>query len=164
MIIDTHCHLYDEGFDADREELISSLVLNNVEAVFVVGTDLQSCKQTLDLANAHKNIYAILGMYPENAHEYDQNFENFLLQNANNPKVVAIGEIGLDYHTPAFDSQKQEEVLLRQIELAHKLNLPLNIHCRDAFGDLIEILKQNKKYLTNGGVIHCFGGRLEVAQ
>lgn len=164
MIIDTHCHLYDENFDADREEIISSLVLNNIEAAFVVSTDLQSCKQTLALANAHKNIFAILGMYPENAHEYDQNFEDFLIQNANNPKVVAIGEIGLDYHSVGFDTQLQKTVFERQILLAHKLGLPLNIHCRDAFGDLLDVLRQNKKYLTNGGVIHCFGGSVEVAK
>ena len=163
MIIDTHCHLEDEIYNEDREELISSLVLNNVESAFVVGTDLESCRKAIELANKYKNIYAIIGLYPEYAEQYDQQFEDFLLSCANNSKVVAVGEIGLDYHSLGFDKDLQKLVLQKQIIVADKLSLPLCIHCRDAFGDILEVLNQNRKYLNNGGVVHCFGGSIEVA-
>ncbi|MGN1212790.1 MAG: TatD family hydrolase [Christensenellales bacterium] len=164
MIVDTHCHLDDDCYDEDREELISSLVLNNVESAFVVGTDLASCKEIMGLVDKYDNLYAILGLYPEYANQYNSEMEDFILQNASHPKVVAIGEIGLDYHSQGFDSQKQKEVLLKQLILADKLNLPVCIHVRDAFGDILQLFEENKQYLKNGGVIHCFSGSPEVAK
>lgn len=163
MIIDTHCHLNDDAFE-DREDIIANLKNNNIKSAFVVGTDLQTSIFAIELAKNHSNLFAIIGMYPEYCQQYDKKFEQFLMGNATNPKVVAIGEIGLDYHTDGFDKEKQKEVLLRQLEIAHKFNLPLSIHVRDAFEDLLNIFESHKGLLSSGGVIHCFSGSPEIAQ
>lgn len=163
MIIDTHCHLNDDAFE-DREDIIANLKNNNIKSAFVVGTDLQTSIFAIELAKKHSNLFAIIGMYPEYCQQYDKKFEQFLIENATNPKVVAIGEIGLDYHTDGFDKEKQKEVLLRQLEIAHKFNLPLSIHVRDAFEDLLNIFESHKDLLSSGGVIHCFSGSPEIAQ
>ena len=162
MILDTHCHLADDAFDADREQVILSLAQNNVGAAFVVGTDLAECKKAIELAEKYENIYAILGLYPEYAEQYDQ-FESFLEANLSNPKVVAVGEIGLDFHTEGYNQKLQEEVFAKQIKMAHKFGLPISIHTRDAFDRTLKVLKDNRQYL-NGGVIHCFSGSPEIAE
>lgn len=163
MIIDSHCHLYDECFDKDRIELIENLSKDNIKSAFVVGTDFEACKQTMQLAEKFENIYAILGMYPENVNEYDETFENYLIDNLSNPKVVAVGEIGLDFHTMGFDQELQEKVFARQIKLANQFNLPISVHTRDAFEKTLDVLKENRQYLY-GGVIHCFSGSPEIAK
>ena len=163
MIIDTHCHLNDDAFE-DREDIIANLKNNNIKSAFVVGTDLQTSIFAIELAKKHSNLFAIVGMYPEYCQQYDKKFEQFLIENATNPKVVAIGEIGLDYHTDGFDKEKQKEILLRQLEIAHKFNLPLSIHVRDAFEDLLNIFESHKDLLSSGGVIHCFSGSPEIAR
>jgi TatD DNase family protein len=163
MIVDTHCHLNDEAFDEDRAEVIKNLQSNNIKSAFVVGTNLKYSQFALQLAQNYNNLYAIIGMYPEYASEYDDQFEAFLDSNLDNPKVVAVGEIGLDFHTEGFDALAQQRVFARQIQLAGKHNLPLSIHTREAFEKTLDTLKQNKQYL-HGGVIHCFSGSPEVAR
>lgn len=163
MIIDTHCHLNDCQFDDDRINIINNFSQDNIKSAFVVGTDMETCKSALALAKCNKSLRAIIGMYPENAKQYNKEFENFLRENATGKKVVAIGEIGLDYHTTKDDIQVQKEVFSSQIKLAGEFGLPLSIHTRDAFNDTLEILTTNKKYL-HGGVIHCFSGSPEIAQ
>ena len=163
MIIDTHCHLNDENFDADRDLIIKHFEEDNIQGAFVVGTNLETCKSAMALAEKYENIYAIVGLYPEYADEYDDNFERYLESILNNPKVVAVGEIGLDFHTEGFNQQKQEEVFARQIQLAHKFGLPISIHTREAFDRTLAVLKDNKQYLK-GGVIHCFSGSPEIAK
>lgn len=163
MIVDTHCHLNDEAFDKDRAEVIKNLQSNNIKSAFVVGTNLKYSQFALQLAQNYNNLYAIIGMYPEYASEYDDQFEVFLDSNLDNPKVVAVGEIGLDFHTEGFDALAQQRVFTRQIQLAGKHNLPLSIHTREAFEKTLDTLKQNKQYL-HGGVIHCFSGSPEVAR
>ena len=163
MIIDTHCHLNEEAFNNDRDEIIKHFEENNIQSAFVVGTHLEACQSAMELAEKYKNIYAIVGMYPENAHLYNDQFEEYLESLLNSPKVVAVGEIGLDFHTEGYNQQLQEEIFARQIKLAHKYNLPLSIHTREAFERTLAVLKQNKEYLT-GGVIHCFSGSPEIAK
>lgn len=164
MIVDTHCHLNDDIYNNDLEDIIDNLHKNNIHSAFVVGTNIETCQSALMLASKYDNLYAILGLYPEYCEEYSEEYENFLLEHAKHPKVVAIGEVGLDYHTEGFNSELQKQVLVSQIKLAHKLNLPLSIHTRESFQDILDIFNQNKQYLTNGGVIHCFGGSPEVAK
>ena len=163
MIIDSHCHLNEPCFDEDREEIIAKLSENNIQSAFVVGTYKETILSALKLANTHDNLYAIIGMYPENCAEYNDEFESFLKQNLSNPKVVAVGEIGLDFHSEGFDQARQEEIFDRQIKIAHQFNLPLSIHTRDAFERTLAILKQNKEIL-HGGVIHCYSGSPELAK
>ncbi len=163
MIVDTHCHLNDDRFDEDRDLIVENLEKDNIKSAFVVGTDLETCKTAIEMATKNKNLYAIIGLYPEYCEEYDENFENFLIENLNNPKVVAVGEIGLDFHTEGYNQKLQEEVFEKQIKIADKFKLPLSIHTREAFDRTLAILKENKQYL-HGGSIHCFSGSPEIAK
>ena len=163
MIIDTHCHLNEPCFEKDVDLIIKRFEEDNIQSAFVVGTDLQGCKSAIGLAEKYNNIFAIVGLYPEYASEYDDEYEKYLESVLNSPKVVAVGEIGLDFHTEGFDANKQEEVFARQIKLAHKFNLPISVHTREAFDRTLSVLKENKSYLC-GGVIHCFSGSPEIAK
>ncbi len=163
MIIDTHCHLNDEVFDEDRVAIIEELSKNNIQSAFVVGTNFETCKSAIELATRYQNLYAIVGMYPEYCEQYDNEFERFLESILSNPKVVAVGEIGLDFHYEGYNQALQEEIFAKQIRLAKKYDLPISIHTRDAFDRTIKVLKDNKEFL-NGGVIHCFSGSPEIAK
>ena len=162
MLIDTHAHLTDEKYDNDRDLVISSLNENRVEKVFTVAYNKQSILDVVNLANNYPNIYAIIGIHPEDVNDYDEDTENMIRSLATNPKVVAIGEIGLDYHWDISTKEKQKEIFVKQIKLAHELKLPISIHNRDSIGDMLEVLKANKEYLTYGGVFHCFSESVEV--
>ncbi len=161
-IIDTHAHLNDEYYNNSREALIASLEFDNIEKVFVSGYDLESSKLAIELSNKFNNIYAIIGLHPEHADQYNTEFENFLINNANNSKVIAIGEIGLDYYWNKENKQQQKETFVSQLKVANKLQLPIVIHCRDAVGDLVKVLTENKHLLTQGGVVHCFNESVET--
>ena len=160
-LIDTHSHLNDEYFINSREAIIASLDCDNISKVFVVGYDLESSIEAINLSLKHKNVYAIIGMHPEHANAYNAEFEAFIEKNINNNKVLAIGEIGLDYYWNKDNKQIQKQVLVSQLKLAHKHKVPFIIHCRDAIGDLITILNQNKNILEFGGVVHCFNESIE---
>lgn len=162
MLIDTHAHLTDEKFNESREELINALENNRVEKVFTVAYNKQSILDSVALADKHDNIYAIIGIHPEDAKSYDNEIENLIRQFSTHPKVIAIGEIGLDYHYEGYDKNLQAEVFLKQLKLAHEIGLPISIHNRDSIGDCLEILKSNKHLLSHGGVIHCFSESVEV--
>lgn len=160
-LTDTHCHLNDEYFYDNASTYINNFENDNLLRVFVVGYDFISSKRAIELANNYDSVYAIIGMHPEDCASYNAEFKQFLVDNASNPKVIGIGEIGLDYHYGTDDKQLQKDVLIDQIKLADKLHLPIVIHVRDAIGDLIEILKDNIKYINNGGIIHCFNESIE---
>lgn len=162
MIIDTHCHLYDDCYLNDLYDIVSQFDRNNIKSAFIVGTDWKSCKQAIMLAEKY-DLYAIIGLYPEYAIEYSPEFEQFLIDSTKNPRVIGIGEVGLDYHQEGYNKQQQIEVLEKQIKVAYNSKLPLCLHIRDAFGDVLEVLNNNKQYLKYGGVVHCFSGSTEVA-
>lgn len=162
MLIDTHAHLTDEKFDGIREELISHLKDNNVEKVFTVAYSKETIKQAVDLATKYNNIYAIIGIHPEDASKFDKETEDLLYKYSSHPKVVGIGEIGLDYHYDGFDKELQAKVFVRQLEIANNVGLPVSIHNRDSIGDCIEILKSHRHLLGHGGVIHCFSESVEI--
>lgn len=162
MIFDTHAHYDDEAFAADRVEVLNNLTNNNVCAVVNPGAGVVSSKKAVELANAYDYIYAAVGVHPENIddmqkYDYISELENLILQNK---KVVAVGEIGLDYHFVNDNKQEQKELFESQIQLALKYDLPVIIHDRDAHGDTLEILK---KYRPKG-VVHCFSGSAEMAK
>ena len=160
-LTDTHCHLNDDYFYDNASTYINNFENDNLLRVFVVGYDFISSKRAIELANNYDSVYAIIGMHPEDCASYNAEFKQFLVDNASNHKVIGIGEIGLDYHYGTDDKQLQKDVLIDQIKLADKLHLPIVIHVRDAIGDLIEILKDNIKYINNGGIIHCFNESIE---
>ncbi len=162
MLIDTHAHLTDEKYDGIREGIISSLYADGVEKVFTVAYNLESIHKCVALARKYPNIYAIIGIHPDSASEVTGEALNIIRSYSSDPKVIGIGEIGLDYHWTKDNKEEQKRAFVSQLRLAHELKLPISIHNRDSIGDMLEILKENKDYLTYGGVFHCFSESVEV--
>lgn len=159
-LIDSHAHYDDSAFDDDRDELLNKLFSESVEAIFEMGASLEGSRNSIELAAKYENIYAAVGIHPENCDEAGENFIEEIEQLAKSPKVVAIGEIGLDYHYDGYDREKELEVFEKQLILAQKLDLPVVIHSRDATQDCMELLKKYKPR----GVVHCFSGSAETAK
>ncbi|WP_281699222.1 TatD family hydrolase [Cetobacterium somerae] len=159
-LVDTHCHLDNEKFDEDRLEVIER-IKENLEFCVNIGYDLASSKKSLELAKEYDFIYAVIGIHPIDIAEYDEEVEKELELLGKNPKVVAIGEIGLDYHWMTEPKEVQQERFKKQLELAERLNKPVVIHTRDAMEDTVNILKE---YPNITGVIHCYPGSLETAK
>lgn len=165
MLIDTHCHLNDRNLIYFAMDIVSTSERDNMLGYICVGTNLESSKIAVKESEIFTSVYATIGFHPDSCLEYNEEIEHELTELAKSEKVVAFGEIGLDYYyLDNSPKEKQKEVFEKQIKLADKLSLPLVIHLRDAFGDAIEILKRNKKYINNGGVIHCYSGSVESAK
>ena len=162
MLIDTHAHLTDEKFEGLTDEIIEKLEENRVEKVFCMAVDKKSIEEVFSLSQKYSNIYALLGVHPEDVDDWDDYAKNRIIELSNNPKVIGIGEIGLDYHYCKDNKDKQKRVFIEQLKLAHELKLPVCIHNRDSIGDMLQILKENKELLEFGGVIHCFSESVEV--
>jgi TatD DNase family protein len=161
MIIDTHSHLQFDAYDSDREEVIKRTLAQNIQCINV-GCSLASSEGAVELAQKHEGFFAAIGLHPTDVDEAldIQNYREL----AQSKKVVAIGEIGLDFFRKPHDQQKQKEVFLQQLALAKELNLPVIIHCRAAHEEVIDILKLQITNHKLQGVIHCFTGTLEQAQ
>ena len=159
MLIDTHSHIYYEKYNDDLDEVIHRAKNKGVKKIICVGTDLESSIQSLEISNKYKNIYCTIGYHPHESCLAEKNYLNKLEEISREDKVVAIGEIGLDYYYNNSDPETQKKRFIEQIELANSLNLPVVIHNRDADDDLYDILK---KHLPKG-VIHCFSSNLNYA-
>ena len=160
-IIDTHCHLNDEALYKDLDNVISRALQAGVEKMIVIGWDKASSELAIKLVEQYEFIYAVIGYHPENIFDVDEKQLYETLNLYKHPKVVAIGEIGLDYHwTKDPDKRElQKEFFVKQIEFANKVGLPISIHSREAFNDTLEILKNHKPLY--GGVMHCYSGSVE---
>ena len=164
MLFDSHAHLNDERFDEDREELISSLQEKGVDLVVNPGACIKTSIESIELANKYDFIYAAVGVHPHDVGELNDTAIDILRKLATeNEKVVAIGEIGLDYYYDNYPREVQKEWFKKQIELANELKLPIIIHDRDAHGDTFEIIK-NYKSPEIGCVLHCYSGNVELAR
>ena len=161
MIFDTHAHYDDEQFDADREELLGSLKEGGVDAVVNVGASLASSRAAVALAGRYPFMYAAAGVHPDHAAELDAGSFSQLRELCRQEKVVAVGEIGLDYYWDESPRDVQKKWFIRQMELARELSLPVNIHSRDAAEDTLEIVREHGRDLP--GVIHCFSYSKEIA-
>ena len=158
MIFDTHAHYDDEAFDSDREELLSSIHENGVLGVVNASADINSSFSSVKLSQQYSYIFAAVGVHPENLSEdYIEQIKKIATENK---KVVAIGEIGLDYHFRSDNKEKQIEVFENQVKLANSLSLPVIVHDREAHKDTFDILK---KYIPKG-IVHCFSGSAEMAK
>ncbi len=162
MIFESHGHYDDESFDLDREEVINSLVQNGIEYVVNVGASIETTKKTLELTEKYPFFYGAVGVHPNEAMELNEDNFLWLKEVSCNPKVVAIGEIGLDYYWDDPDRETQKAWFIRQIELAKEVNLPMIIHSRDAAKDTYDILCERGGKV--GGVIHCFSYAKEMAE
>lgn len=163
MIFETHAHYEDAAFDNDREELINSLRPGGIEYVVNISSGFDTVEKTLELTEKYGFIYAAVGIHPSDSHLLDEERFKWLKEKAMQPKVVAIGEIGLDYYWDTTDRDTQKKWFLRQMELARELNLPLVIHSRDAANDTFNLLKEAGAQQI-GAVMHCFGYGVEQAR
>ncbi|MFC0190360.1 TatD family hydrolase [Fictibacillus aquaticus] len=162
-MFDTHAHLNAHQFKEDQEEVIQRALDEGVEKIVVVGFDEQTIKDALLLAETYDFIYAAVGWHPVDAIDMTDEHLAWIEELAAHPKVVALGEMGLDYYWDKSPEDVQKEVFRRQIQLAKKVKLPIIIHNRDATQDVVDILREEDAREV-GGIMHCYGGSLETAQ
>lgn len=163
MIFESHAHYDDEKFNEDRKELIESLPANGIEYVVNVGASIKSCKSTVELVSKYDFFYGALGVHPcDVADVTEEDFDWLRTEIMNNPKVVAVGEIGLDYYWDDVEPAVQKIWFERQMELARELKKPVIIHSRDAAKDTYDIMSA-LKCEEIGGVVHCFSYSKEEA-
>ncbi len=155
MLIDTHCHLMSEYYESLDE------IVKNMDGLMIVsGVDDKSNLEVLDLISKYDNVYGTLGLHPENIDSLTKNSFDIIEQNLNNPKIVGIGEIGLDYYWVKDNKEDQKALLIKQLDLAKKYSKPIVVHSREAIKDTYDILKNYKLK----GTIHCFNSSLEMAR
>ena len=160
-IFDTHAHYDDESFDEDRLTLVDNLLKSSVSEIINVGTKLDTSKKSIELSKKFDNVYASVGIHPLYTKNLEEDYISNLVELCKNEKVVAIGEIGLDYHyDDSAPAQVQKRIFEEQVILANKLDLPIIVHDREAHHDTLEILRKNKPK----GVVHCFSGSVEMAK
>ncbi|MDU2559057.1 MAG: TatD family hydrolase [Anaerococcus prevotii] len=158
-LIDTHAHLTDEAFDDDRLFILRDLSNFNVKAVINPGCNVKDSKMAVELAEEFDNFYAQVGIHPEEVSRLGDNDLEIIENLAQNPKVVAIGEIGLDYYWRDDNKDEQKEVFIKQLEMARRLDLPVVVHTRDVGEDAYEILKDFRDLKVQ---IHCFSESLNL--
>lgn len=162
MIYDTHAHYDDHSFDEDRESLLASMQENGIGRIINASADMKGCRATIELCEKYPFMYGMLGVHPSELSDLTEADMEFIKANSTNPKILAIGEIGLDYHYEDTDKDLQKKWFIRQLELAREVKLPLNIHSRDAAKDTMDIMKEYHAE-DMGGVIHCYSYSKEMA-
>lgn len=163
MIFETHAHYDDEAFDLDREELLNKLNRNGIEYVVNVSSSKETVDKTLELVDKYPYIYGAVGIHPCESEDLDEEYFLELKKKAQHTKIVAIGEIGLDYYWDKPDRELQKKWFYRQMELAKEIDIPLVIHSRDAANDTYSMMKEAKAE-DIGAIIHCFGYGTEQAR
>lgn len=169
MLIDTHCHLNFDRYDADRDAVIQRAKKTGVNRIIIPAVDLASCTQLINLCKQHEGIYGAVGIHPNSTTNFDENTVNILKSMADEDKVIAIGEIGLDYYWDKSPKSTQADAFKAQLALAHELELPVIIHNREASMDIMPILEEWATTLSNSlksraGVLHSFSAPPEIAE
>lgn len=163
MLFDTHAHLNAEQFESDLSEVIERAQKEGVGSMVIVGFDRPTINRAMELVNQYDFMYACVGWHPVDAIDMTDEDLVWIEELSNHPKVVAIGEMGLDYHWDKSPKEVQKDVFRKQIRLAKKVNLPIVIHNREATADIVEILREEGAEEV-GGIMHCFSGSVEVAK
>lgn len=168
-LIDTHCHLNFDAFDEDRDAVIVRATENGIDRILIPATDLQTSDEAITLAKTYSGIWAAIGIHPNSSADFGATAIEALREKASEPKVVAIGEIGLDYHWDTSPKERQWRAFEAQLELARLLELPVIIHNREATEDILAILEAWAKTLPNSlrqrpGVLHSFSASPEAAE
>jgi len=163
MFIDTHVHLNADQYEEDLQEVIDRALEANVERMVVIGFDRKTIERTMQLIEQYDFVYGVIGWHPVDAIDCTQQDLEWIEQLASHPKIVGIGETGLDYYWDKSPKDVQQELFRKQIQLAQKINLPIVIHNRDATGDVVQILREENA-ASVGGVMHCFSGSVETAR
>ena len=161
-VFDTHCHYDDERFDEDREEAYQRMLDAQVARCVCVGSDLPSSQRCMDFAAAHEGAFAAVGVHPHEAKDAPEDYLDTISEMLKAPKVVALGEIGLDYYYDLSPRDMQKRVMAEQVALAVRLDVPVIFHIRDAHGDMVDFFRAQKKLPQ--GIIHCFSGSPEIAR
>ncbi len=161
MIFESHAHYDDKAYDEDREQLIETLKQENIKVVMNIGSDMESSRDTVKLCEKYDFFYGSVGYHPYDIKNMVDEDLKELEELAKHKKIVAFGEIGLDYSYPNIDKELQIQRFDQQLKLAKKLDLPLIIHSRDATQKVYDMIKDNGHYK---GVVHCFSGSVEVAK
>lgn len=169
MIFDTHAHYDDKAFDEDRDRLIESLAENGIVGVCNVGARLEGSRNSIRLAEKYDFFYAAVGIHPDDCMDMDETWTDELAKMAEHEKVVAVGEIGLDYHGFGVYENKvpkelQKKWFRSQLELAMRLDLPVIIHSRNAAEDTLSMMREAHGAGLKGGIIHCFSYSQETAK
>lgn len=159
MFTDTHCHIYKEYYE-NINEILESAKSVGINRIINNGCDTKSNYEVINLCNKYENVYGAIGIHPENVESYSNDDLKYIEENLNHQKIIAIGEIGLDYHYTKDNKEKQIELFERQLKIAEIYNLPVIIHSREATEDTINCIK---KYKVKG-VIHSFSGSIETAK
>ncbi len=162
-IIDTHAHYDDEAFDEDRDALLASLSEKGIRRIVNVGASMEGAKESLRLAEKYPQVYAAIGIHPDHVGCLSEEAMAHLKEMCAHEKCVAVGEIGLDYHWDIEERSVQKAWFIRQLQLAKEMDLPINVHSRDAAQDTFDIIRSEHAGST-GGVIHCYSGSAEMAK
>lgn len=152
-LFDSHAHYNDEKFNEDREILLTQIYKDGITRITCAGYNNEANRKAIEISNTHDFIYATVGISPNDVEDFNDNTIEELKTLAQNKKVVAIGEIGLDYYWNKENKELQKEIFIKQIKLANELNKPIVIHTREAVEDTIKILKENE--VINKGIFHC---------
>ena len=160
-MIDTHCHLYDEKLYNDLDTIVENAHSANVKKMICIGDRIKTSQKSIELTEKYQNVFASVGVHPHEAKDVSTNYLKKLEKFTEHKKVVAIGEIGLDYYYNFSDSKTQKLIFLEQLKLAKKLKLPTVVHCRNADDDLYNTIVKSK---SKSGVIHCFSSNLNFAK
>ena len=163
MIIDTHAHYDDKAFDNDRHELLTSLEKSGIAAVVNVAADIKSLEDVPRLAHEYDFVYGSIGLHPDNVGALDDGVMDKMRHLLEDPKTVAVGEIGLDYHWNVEPKKVQIAAFARQIELAKEAGKPIMVHSREAANDTMQVIKDTRAY-DAGGIIHCYAYSTEMAR
>ena len=162
-LFDSHCHVNEERFDDDREDVLARMRAHGVTRYAVIGSDMATSEAAMAYAQAHEGCWAAVGIHPHEAKGMRDGDLERLAAWTKEAKVQAVGEIGLDYHYDLSPRDVQRRVCEAQMELAWELGMPVAYHIREAHADMIEIMKAHRAHLT-GGIIHCFSGSWEIAK
>lgn len=164
LLVDTHAHIDTDRFDEDRDEMLARAKAAGLAAIINMGDSLESSGRSVAMAGQYDMVYTGVGIHPEEARPMTQADDDMLAGWAQEAKVVAIGEIGLDYYWVKDEEQRklQRDIFIRQLDIARQLHLPVCVHDREAHGDILAILKREAKGIR--GVMHCYSGSLEMAR
>ncbi len=163
MFIDTHVHLNADQYEEDLQDVINRALEAKVEKMVVIGFDRKTIERTMELIEQYDFVYGVIGWHPVDAIDCTQEDLEWIEELAAHPKIVGIGETGLDYYWDKSPKDVQQALFRKQIQLAQKINLPIIIHNRDATGDVVNILREENASSV-GGVMHCFSGSVETAR
>lgn len=162
ILVDTHAHIDEEGFAADFDEMLARAYANDVKYIVNIGANMDESRVSIELADKYDSIYATVGVHPHDVEEVDDKALDQLAAWCEHDKVVAVGEIGLDYFRSQTSKEMQARAFAAQLDVARQMHMPVSIHDRDAHGDIMRMLKNEGKGLS--GILHCFSGSWEMAK